>query len=616
MLRVPFSVVQTGRSVGLRRSVAFVCLLLLVFPSCVQRRVVVPKQAARNPYKPAEPRNLSEYIRSVMKLSYGERKSATQSAAGNTTPTAGAQAQTPNAAESQGTVLERLQIAIAQHKSGAYLAAFEQLDALEKDAPEHALVQLQLGILWHDWANYPRARVHAERAVAIQPGLDEAWELLGRVNLRSGNFTAAIESYRKALACGPEIAERRANLGFALMQTKAWSDAEEQLRRALELDGQIIEARNNLGVTLAHLGKRDEALSQFLKVSEPAAAWNNLGVVLRERKLWSEARAAFRQALVLKPDYRKGQLNLAEMNAYLPPPSTVYLPVFPSQQDERLAGQSNLQAAASAASVSTATAAQSPATRETPAASAVVAARTEGPAALPAAVSIRWAQDGPVAASGTNRVASGRGAEPMLTARLDQPAAIPLALGYDLAPSPASISQPSFKPRALAGDLETIAQELSRNGPGRAVQKAIADSVQRRIENMTALDVPNEFALSSAHAPSNIQEPDFPSVLDDSPGGTWGPWPVISEFGPTSIQALNWQHALRPGALGLGISVSNQGAGQAGGSGYTAPPAWLGALTILLLFGLALVFFGLPVAALIVCLGLFAWLGMAIAAFF
>jgi len=549
-----------------------------------------------------------------MKLSYGERKSTTQTA-GSVAPPAGIQADAPNAAQSQASLTERLQTAIAHRKAGAYLAAFELLDALEKIEPQNPVVQLQLGSLWLDWANHPRARAHAERAVAIQPNFDEAWELLGRANLHAGNFPAAAEAYRRALECGPEIAGRRANLGLALMQAGAWSDAEKQLRRAIELDGQVIETRNNLGVTLAHLGQYDQSFAQFLQVSEPAAAWNNLGVVLRERKEWSEARAAFRRALALKPDYQKAQLNLAELNAYMPPASTVYLPAFPSQQSDRLAVRSNVQTAALAAPDSAATVDQTPAKPAMPAPRAIVAARTEGPGPLPAAVSIRWVEEqgGPVAAP--KSVASGPETQPALTARVTEPAAISLAVEYDLTPR-LSTSPRFYKPKILAHDFEPIAQEPSRNDGVRAMQTAIVASVHRRIDRITTLDLPDDSAYSSTHTALEASGPDFPSVVDNSIDRNFGPWAAKRAFGSTGIRSLDWQRALRPGAFRLGISLTDQRVSYDRGSVDTASPAWLGALAILVLFGLALAFFGLPLAAAVVCLGLLAWLGMASTAFF
>lgn len=347
------SIVQTSRFLGIRRTLALLCVLLLLSPGCVHKRVTAREQTGKNLYKPAEPRNLSEYIRAVMKVSYGERQAATSSATGRLAPADSVNTTASTTNDTQVDFATRLQAAITNLKAGAHLAAFEQLNALETEAPENAGVQIQLAYLWDAWGNYGRARAHADRAATIEPGSDEAWEIAGCASLHARDYAAAAQAYRKSIQLGAGTPVRHANLGFALLQEKMWAESEVHLRRALELDDRLVEARNNLGVTLAHLGRHDEAYSEFLAVSgEPAVAWNNLGVVLREQKQWIEARDAFRQAVLLKPGYQKANLNLAEMDSYLPPPSTVFVRAFPS--DPRPAGPERAELAVPASVVNAA----------------------------------------------------------------------------------------------------------------------------------------------------------------------------------------------------------------------------------------------------------------------
>lgn len=64
--------------------------------------------------------------------------------------------------------------------------------------PEHAGLQLALGLLYLDDRQYDKARSCLESAVRRQPGV-EAYSALGRVLDRAGNLEAAAQCYRNAL---------------------------------------------------------------------------------------------------------------------------------------------------------------------------------------------------------------------------------------------------------------------------------------------------------------------------------------------------------------------------------------------------------------------------------
>lgn len=588
------SVVQTSRLLRARRMVALICVLLLLSPGCVHKRVTAREQSGKNLYKPAEPRNLSEYIRTVMKLSYGERHSAASAAKERMEPAGTANAAAPTADDNRRDFTVRLQVAINNLRAGAYLAAFEQLDALEREAPENPLVQIQLAYLWDAWANYGRARAHAERAAAIEPGSDEAWEIFGSASLHARDFTAAGEAYRKCLQLGAETPVRQANLGFALLQQKIWSEAEVHLRRALELDDRMVEARNNLGVTLAYLGKRDEAYSEFLKVSDPATAWNNLGVVLREQKLWIEARAAFRQALELKPDYQKAHRNLAEMNSYLPPPSTIFLPAFPSDLRPPAVTQAAAGSAVSAPVVNTVED-RAPARPENLAPRAVVLAPAAAPR-LPASVSIRWSAEPSISRPSSAAAGSEEEPQQQLAVQCIQPVrpSPELALGE----ARPMLSSPSrlYSPAMLSGEVKTFARSLSRiSSEPQSAQQAVFESIRSGVERMGTLHAASEFRQA---AWTEMRQPSLNS------------WDTEREFGEPGIRALRWQRALQPDAFRLVSRNDRAGLVRPEAASLQSLPAWLGAVILLFVFGLVLVFLGLPLAALTAGLFLLIWLGI------
>jgi tetratricopeptide (TPR) repeat protein len=85
------------------------------------------------------------------------------------------------------------------------------------------------------------------------------------------------------------------------------------------------------------MGEPNHALAEFMAVNDPAAAFNNLGVVYLDQKRWSEAREAFRRALVFDPGHKKARTNLAEAEAHVPRPAIINLPPFKDKSEAAVA---------------------------------------------------------------------------------------------------------------------------------------------------------------------------------------------------------------------------------------------------------------------------------------
>lgn len=77
----------------------------------------------------------------------------------------------------------------------------QRIDQCEKwlaEQPDHAGLNLALGLLYLDDRQYDKARECLEKAVSVEP-TSEAYAALGRVLDRSGNLEAAAQCYRNAL---------------------------------------------------------------------------------------------------------------------------------------------------------------------------------------------------------------------------------------------------------------------------------------------------------------------------------------------------------------------------------------------------------------------------------
>lgn len=319
-------------------------IVALSLPACSGRKSVVtsPKARAASASESSSPTALSEYIRTVLKISQ-ENTAATEEALKRL------HERRPDLAALVGQINEnpddlsaRRLLAAAYMSEGLYHYAFPLYQEIRLRDPGNPVAELATSRIWYQWGDYSLARQHAEQALVLYPQLVGAHELLGRIHLQRNEPDAAIYSLLSAARFEPRNAALMADVGYAYFVKADLKSARHYLEKAVLFEPSLIEARNNLGVVLGHLGDYGGALQEFTAANGRAAAFNNLGAVYLAQRRWDDARGAFRQALALDPENAKARENLAEVESRMPPPTVVDLPSFPeapgpetSKQPER-----------------------------------------------------------------------------------------------------------------------------------------------------------------------------------------------------------------------------------------------------------------------------------------
>ncbi len=154
---------------------------------------------------------------------------------------------------------------------------------------------------------------------ALARGGDDAQLLaqLGSTLIAAEQHRDAVLALEHALALDPSNPRCFYNLGVALSAAGDKVGAIEAYRKALELRPSYFRARYNLGLAQAQLGQFDAAEASFRAIvgaaspENAARAYFQLGYVLSKRQKTEEAAAAYRQAILLKPDYVEARNNLA-----------------------------------------------------------------------------------------------------------------------------------------------------------------------------------------------------------------------------------------------------------------------------------------------------------------
>ena len=191
------------------------------------------------------------------------------------------------------------------------------------DDPSSAEALYGIGSVYLTQNKYAAAREAFERCVKLQPTypetLPDAWNNLGVLATRDGQFADSIQYFQQALRISPHHLLSLDNLGNAYRTQKRWDDARQVLQLALQVAPEDAEANYSLGMVYAQTNETDKAedfLHRALK-AKPAypEALNNLGILYLVTHRRDQAIASFQQCIKTAPAFDQAYLNLARVYA-------------------------------------------------------------------------------------------------------------------------------------------------------------------------------------------------------------------------------------------------------------------------------------------------------------
>ncbi len=302
-----------------------ICFLAFFFSGCLRYQPV----AARAPLAKPVDASLSEYIRSVLRLSTGNTVANDEALAKLHKENLEIAALAQRVADSPQDLDATRSLARTYLEEGFPTNAFQLYQQLQLRAPEDPDAHIGLALIWDGWKDYDLALQYATRAAALSPDYAPALETMGRVYLHRNELNNALAAFLAAVQATPDSASLLANTGYIYILCEDWENARRFLEQAVAIDGTIAEARNNLGIVLALTGDREGALRQFLAVHDAAAAHNNLGVTYMGIGNFELAQEEFRMALAASPHYYRAAMNLKEAESHMPPPAIYNVQPFP-----------------------------------------------------------------------------------------------------------------------------------------------------------------------------------------------------------------------------------------------------------------------------------------------
>lgn len=197
--------------------------------------------------------------------------------------------------------------ALIARREGRWLDALDDLEASLRIAPDQPVVLSNLGNLLRDLRRDREADERYRSALALMPGLTDAWYNRGVLATDGYRTDVAVACFERAIALQGEprsfIGLGRAQLEATPPMAEAALRTAQEMRRRFPSDarGCALEAR-----ALVAAGRSDEALRTLRDalptVDDPAALRYELGLMARDDGRHEDAKAELREATALRPD--------------------------------------------------------------------------------------------------------------------------------------------------------------------------------------------------------------------------------------------------------------------------------------------------------------------------
>jgi serine/threonine protein kinase/tetratricopeptide (TPR) repeat protein len=176
-------------------------------------------------------------------------------------------------------------------------------------------VHVTAGVVSLDQGNYSEAVDEFKRALQLDPMSADATRRLASAYQREGNVTEAEAAYEKAIKLRPQYYAVYDNFGVFLEQNGHLDRAEPYLRRGVELNPLYARGWNNLGSLYLRMGREKDAeqsLRKSLDVEPTPEAYSNLGFLFEDQNRYPDAIPYLEKAVKLEPSNYLAWGNLAD----------------------------------------------------------------------------------------------------------------------------------------------------------------------------------------------------------------------------------------------------------------------------------------------------------------
>jgi tetratricopeptide (TPR) repeat protein len=156
---------------------------------------------------------------------------------------------------------------------GEQSQALQLLDRTLELKPDRSDVYNNIGLVYNNTKEYPKAETYIRKGLAIDKGNDangtaEMYNNLGVALANQGRFDEAIASYNQALKLRGDYPEALSNLGGAYVAVNEPRKAIELFSEAVSADNRSVQAYYGLIMTYQKLGEKQEAYEALKRLEQ------------------------------------------------------------------------------------------------------------------------------------------------------------------------------------------------------------------------------------------------------------------------------------------------------------------------------------------------------------
>jgi putative PEP-CTERM system TPR-repeat lipoprotein len=207
---------------------------------------------------------------------------------------------------------------LIQAQLGADQQAEDYLKRYLEKVPGNIYASKQLAAIHLKQGDTQRASAVLDASLKLAPQDPQLLALAGQASLQGKSYSKASGYFEKAAALAPETTRYQTALGVSKLAAGDNHGATEVLEKAAKMDGNSLEAALLLINSKIQAKQYDAALASIKKLqaenpSNPAL-FNLAGHVHLQKKDNKSARAAFEQAVAIKPTFYQSVASLAQMD--------------------------------------------------------------------------------------------------------------------------------------------------------------------------------------------------------------------------------------------------------------------------------------------------------------